>query len=711
MIRYEYVFEQYGEKAPEDERLPANHIWIDIGRDCRRGVFDHHQFMADSEQQSCAVKMLCDNTNYLEGAQGYIRSCDDTPVIYFHTHIYPDTDSVVAIYMVQSILENSKGEAESIAPISNECRKRLCQYAADIDAGKKKLSVDGTMNFYTYLSKVGEANDYGPDESDSIAGRSEYIIRQGCGVLRLILDSWNDDTPDFDIVDGDIVTLLADDTKEIVRSIRADIEKIHMEDTRNGYKEDKDAGNVSIIYVGVWDKDKKIYRKVKSAIWNKLPAVEDEYCCARDEGCVLTVVPIIAEGRTRTIIALNPYLKESEGLSLRPIAEILETLEQNLEKDEEKTSGRFRRDRSEPRDTDGILAEVPFRVTSDPWYISHKEDILDSPRVWSLIDLETIIKVVKGCESLQSRKYERVILNGDDDSISTNDRADFGEINTLGDLYCLKVMDDVKDGEYVLARIEIAPILLKCTNDFLVDCCQLLLGKGRNSESFGGIYEIDYRNIIYVDNSACIILSAEGFDGEFFDIIPTEHDGSLNVRQIIRKMLYFRKRIIACGNALGAYIKDVPERDPKKTDDLVRINNELASLAVEMQNDEMILDPFEYDIYKHIKESFNIDRQKAAVIEVANLMMENAERIEEREEQKSNKKLERIMTGLSLLAIFSALEDSYSYFGKITHLEQLGEQNVGQWISFTLIGIILIFAIFWGIYSVVRLKKHSAEER
>ncbi|MDD5832118.1 MAG: hypothetical protein PUC98_01330, partial [Clostridiales bacterium] len=442
-FKFNYIFENHGTTI--DKEVDENTVWIDIGGKLKMGMFDHHQHSrtkasdpSDSGAEYCSSSFSCilNNPCFLEKLFLYCRNNRENIEINIHTHKVPDLDNTASIFLLQRMLEtgnlNSDDPEETLKTAFGNIGvlDRLREYIDGIDGGHKKYV--SRLTLYTYFQCISEKN-----RIDKYNANNLKILEDGVRLIELVFSALKSDTGNrIDLFEDVISSYLPTDRldPDYFRSAREQVQRIS-----SAYDEDKRNGNVEIKTISVWqkrksdslrplDEENNIFiptKKVKAAIWKKLPAADNEYCVAREQDkCMLTVyprsirltttldIPVRSDGNaqgkseasadnpdqtlTQVIIALNPDLDGYRDLTLLPLAEVLEQCEQSEEERYFMRYHCYRRDHSHSRDReDGRFSKAPFSETADPWYISEKGDIIDVPGVFSLISYDQILNIIE----------------------------------------------------------------------------------------------------------------------------------------------------------------------------------------------------------------------------------------------------------------------------------------------------------------------------
>lgn len=364
-INYVIKYEKPGEVV-ETSSLRENEIWLDVGNELNMGCFDHHQ---TSGYESSLMALLT-HPEYLDNLRKSIKMQNQVIV---HMHENPDLDCIACFYMVRFWLEHTPGEFTALFGETGICRK-LIWYVNDIDSGKNKIVKYPTLYAVFCAVCTRDITD------DEVVEKGIELIDYAVQLLKK--------QPEADLFTYDFTGLLGEKYAEEIDII-----------DHSQYEEEKKTNRISFERIPIWTKDGRL-EKVTAAIWKQLPIDGNGYVYAREEGNLVTVVPYSIKGvngneTTRVFVSINPAMDYEKKYTLKPIAERLEKLEQQQEECLYQQSGCYRRDHSRPRSYEGILSERPFSVTSDPWFVSPEEDLIDAPRAQSVLEYEQILHVIR----------------------------------------------------------------------------------------------------------------------------------------------------------------------------------------------------------------------------------------------------------------------------------------------------------------------------
>lgn len=710
-ISYIYSFEKRGAIVPE--HILPNELWIDVGNSDREQVFDHHQINSYESSFECILKCWKRQMKSWE-------KLDKIPEeIKIHVHEYPDIDCIASVWMIQKMIGSGATHPTGLYPAS--VLDTLCEYVNAIDSGKKKF-ISG-LTLYAYICSIdNDMVGVSKDDAECTLKTSEIILKEGLQVFDLLLER---------LGQGKKTDLFSEPLKSYV-----DVRQLHYYDKAESdlrgcyecYCQGKKENRVIIKAVNVWNHVEKCMKPVKAAIWRKQAKGKNEYLFAREQDqCILTVYPYdtgeeqdLIQRKTRVIIALNPNMEEASEYTLRPIAEILEQYEQIEENKLFVQTGYYRRDHSHARESQGRFSEVPFSETSDPWYLSEAEDLIDAPREESILRYETVLSIVENAASVALSAEIRV-LQEQNQSVDTKEQKGFGKIK-FGELYQIvrQKLSDLSECNlygYLFVTVEVDPSMLSHGNEWLRTCCLNLAGKQESEMNRDNILYLDYRTCIYVDQTMLVIAYTKSDTGAIRHLLKNSVDQS-DVYQDLKNLLKQQQELRAIGDGIARSAQEMKEN----RDVYDSFNTRLIHLSAQMQRDDLIIDPVEQEVYCFLKRNMGINELKENVLTTAELLIQNArqkrerEEKEERQEQEKREKraedaerrrdnqIQAIMGLFALLGIFSALADCFDFvakfltggeFWKFSHGDMAIELGI-----IAVIGVVSIIAIYFAIRAI-----------
>ena len=690
-----FIFERNGEIARDC--VLENHLWVDVGNRDDVGVFDHHQ---KGGLRSSFEAVLTRTKNYA-GLKHYLsQHTDEETEITFHVHTYPDLDCIFSVYVIRKMIEQRAAEPGDV--FGARIKEKLLEYVNAIDSGHKKLLSVPTL--YAYICKIG----IGIEDAKE---RSKKIITEGYELVDMVVKAL-EENPEIDLFTQTVDEYLDVRELDFYEELKGIIKR-----SGESYENDKAENRVELMQIGLWNKGNKRAEPVKAAVWKAEASDEDLYAFAREKDkCVLTVYYFKLEqgkeeGNTRVIISLNPDAEGVENLTILPFAEILEQMEQIEEEKQYVNTGRYRRDHSRPRSAQGRFSVLPFSETSDPWFISEVEDMIDSPRAGSMLSYDQILSVILNSSSKRRNEDGETVLElsalfrnvnyasyykSEDEEGGVKIYAEEHAEVSFGDVYNTtrgKLLEMKGDPSFLhlLAVVKIDPVMLQYNNDILKASCLNMVGKTDSLMSRENLFCINYSSFLYTDQSITIVAYAE-MKGQDLSFLEGKVDES-RICLDIKKLLEHRQELMAIGSSLSEKIRrmsGIGSNDERTDEEIAefstrieRFNERIVRLSTKIEEDNVIVDPLEQDIYAALKSSFKIDELKESVIDSANLLIKNAEQKRDRELKKARKEQEerekeenakekardnRLQAGIGLMTIvgvFSAWVDSFDFFAKL----------------------------------------------
>lgn len=641
-VNYRYIYEKKG--AIVRNKL-ENDLWVDVGNASQDGVFDHHQNGGDRSAFACVMK----NTNCYEGLSAYLASRHDTAEVVFHVHEDPDLDCLFGTFAIQRMIQrNRSNPAEAF---DANVADTLLHYVNEIDSGRGKYMSAGTL--YAYFCKIGE------DIQDA-QKRNQEFIDEGLVLLDLVVTQLENANSSIDLFKMPLHEYIDTSKLKYYSSLQESLQKAY-----TAYQTDKANNRVSLRLIHLWNTARNEMDQVKAAIWKELPSGEDEYIIARDEDeCLLTVYPYeireenSQDALTRVVIALNPNLPKAEEFSLVPLAEVIELCEQIEEGLLYEQTGRYRRDHSRPRE-DGRFSEIPFHETDDPWYFSEKGDLIDSPRVHSLIPYNRILSIIEN-NAFMTEGVKFVRYKEDERKVGIKEVDGYEEIS-FGELYKITrqrigTLKEYQTIQHLFIYIKIDAAMIKYSNQWLKTCCLNMVGKSNSNACGNNILQIDYRTCLYTDPFVTILAVADKRNQTKDNLIDEDNLQASPICADLLKILQHMTELRGIGSNLTKITKDPNEMD--------RFNRQLVELNTEMEQDGLIVDPIEQEIYTFISDVLGIDVLKRSVMTSAQLLIDNAEQKETAEKAKRDNRIQAGLGLVTIFTVFSAFVDAFDYIAK-----------------------------------------------
>lgn len=568
-----------------------------------------------------------------------------------------------------------------------------------------------------YFCKIGT-------NTEDPVKRSHQIMKEGLMLAEMVVSALDDAVKkgqEIDLFETPVDKYLDSSQLNYYVGLKDTLKK-----TREAYDKDKKNNHVTIKQVGLLNEETHKVEYVSAAIWEKKASDEDLYILAREEDkCVLVVYYPKEQmgdndnGNTHVIISLNPDVEGVESFTLLPFAEILEQMEQIEEEKLYKEEGRYRRDHSRPRGNSGTFAQLPFSETSDPWFINKEKDMIASPREGSLLSCERINSIIKNSASKRGPADEPKLTSligkvsyvgfhkkdmdtsgtelGGDVSIEAEEKitdAGFGDIYSLTRKKLAKMRDD-STYLHLLVEVKVDPAALRYNNAILQACCLNMVGKSDYLLSKENLMYINYRSFLYTDQSITIIAVAD--TGEPLSFLNDKIEESPICRDI-RNLLEHRQKLRIIGKNLSEKIQALSEN----LEEIDNFNKQIVLLSTRIEEDNIIMDPLEQDVYGAVKDSFKIDELRKSVIDSANLLIKNAEQEEDKKEKVRDNLLQAGVGLMAILAVFSAWVDSFDFFSKFSSGnwdQEIGTNVVMTVFIFAVLIIILALGILGGYYT------------
>ena len=582
MPDYRIVFEKHG-ALKRSSGLMKNEVWLDVGNSLGMGYFDHHQV----EGYQSAFSALINHLDYLDDLKESARNQD---TIIVHLHEEPDLDCVASYYAVRFYLEHNDQEVQSFFGEGGKGRV-LENYVNDIDAGKNKITDYPTL--YAIFSCLDEGREKS-EETD------HYVVDRGLALLSTALELT--DLTEAKLLRYDFSRCLADTFANEIHLIN-----------NTSYEDEKKSERISFEQISIWTKTGDI-KKVPAAIWKHRPRSNNGYNYARKEGNVVTIIPYAIKGEdnsdtTRVFASVNPDIDTEKAYSLRPIAEIIEQMEQIEEQRHFELEGTYRRDHSKPRETVGLLGKMPFAATSDPWFVKPEEDLFDSPRIQSVLSYEDILEIIRNNGSAVKKSY--VVELKDSPSVLYEKRV----------IPLSAWQDDIKyilnkAPSHIVIWAELDASLIRHSNRLLEAYCLNLMGKPLHERMDKRIHFVDYRTCVYSAINSTVILTAtyDGYNAAELatsGILDTENSEAFMKSALIADI----SAIVRQRNTLLEYENEIGELNPKKHRKIENLNDKMLALSIQMQKDDLIEDLVEREIYSFIKYEFGISDLKSSVMD------------------------------------------------------------------------------------------------
>ena len=367
---YHYEFHPHGTTVSKEDRT-ISHIWVDNGNTLEVGLFDHHQ----NNTYSCSVEAIVQHPELL-------APLVPSDAFTFHTHEYPDTDALFAIYLIQYYLEhrNTANEVTSCFP---KTFIQIVDYVKAVDSGHIGIIQDinePLVSLYCIITCIFKLQpDMQKATQKALTVIGQAVLQAENATLEMPFDFFYSPINkvncqrELKLANEDYAKYL-DDKKNICT-----ITKCHLPMTNDTISSGK----------------------VDTIIWSSQPTCEFNRIWARMEGYVLTIVPMASIGEySNVIISLNPTCNEGRDFSysLLPIARYLELYEQEKETSVLHENGSHKRNHSAPRgyrdNQNSLFLQSPFAETSDPWFVNSDYTLIAAPHTGSTLTLSEITETV-----------------------------------------------------------------------------------------------------------------------------------------------------------------------------------------------------------------------------------------------------------------------------------------------------------------------------
>lgn len=595
-ISYIFKFEKHGQIRNTAGALD-NEVWLDVGNSLGMGYFDHHHI----DGYSSAFMAVIKNIQYLSNLK---KSVNENKDIIVHLHEEPDIDCVASFYVVQKYLELSDADFENL--FNKKVALKLLNFISSIDGGKGKVTEYPTL--YALFSSI-DKNKERSVETD------KYVVSKGLKLLDIVVNQLSDDET-IELETYDFSDLAKKDFDEEIKVIKNSV-----------YEHEKIENVISFEKIQLWTKSGNL-EEVSAAIWEDIPKDHFGYNYARKEGILVTIVPYSIKGRngadtTRVFASINPDIDVEKKYTLRPTAEIIEQMEQMEEQLIFDRTGRYRRDRSRPRDSQGHLGKIPFSISSDPWYIKPEEDLFDAPRAESVLEYKEILEVIRNNGSIVKRGYVLGVTTNEMELIESFEKTPLSDWQ----ITTRKLISDNTNHNFVFAELDAS--LICHSNRILEAYCMNLVGRSYQDSQDGRILYLDYRTCIYSSLNCTIVLVAT-YDEDSYKRLPIAE--ILNISNpmelmnssmvtIIIKIYNQRMALLEFGRKIG-------ELQKKKRKDIEILNDNLLSFSAKSQKESMIENQVEREIYNFVKAEFQIDVLNSSIMDEINILVnESRERL------------------------------------------------------------------------------------
>lgn len=601
-------------------------LYVDIGNDLTYGVIDHHQIRDEEGKKIRTATVMVFDPIYIS----HLPASDENIVVY--THTVPDCDAILSTYMAKVAIEDGVDRYEEIFA-EGKYGYKLREYVNQIDTGfgKKVNTKAQAPTFYVavcfldriacawrYLKQNGslEGFDYNLyfSELDSL-GRTEcdqMIIDVGHRLIESALEALEKSDCDLSTFSFEWTDFISD------KCVRKYISSIYKEDYEKYLKERETSVNFEDIYV--WGRNAEPYpRKVKAAIWREAPQSEFGYLYARaEDGAVITSIPWNIKEKnadnkayTHVTISVDPENEVSRDISLKPLAEALELLEQIEENELFRTTGRWRRDHSSVRN--GFEA-APFGTTSDPWFFTDDEWLVEDPGKHSLIEYGNIVSIIEKQTSLIAASRVKEYRDGKMCDSFVGDRMTISQwINKIKSI----IAETKNCDAYNVITTEIDAVMIRFRNDVLKALCMSVLGN--NVFENRNILEPDYYSCLLADEDYMLTFIANNgdknrtscFNGRRMECLRNGADSD-GLKEINDKLSQMTSVVIGQRRELFEIGRGVNEcvGNPVKSRAIYR---KYVEFLAQEQNAGMISSLTEKEIYDYLQQMLKISDLKESI--------------------------------------------------------------------------------------------------
>lgn len=607
-FNYEYYFEKEG-KTRNDHTDINNEIWLDIGGDIEVGTFDYHNC---AKGYISTVDVLVHELDLLERTR---ETLDPSQAVRIYLHINPDVDVLFASYYLKFFFDNGR-KAFTERFLNNTIGKIIENYVNDIGSGTRK-NIDGITlyNLVCHLDIESVTNYWSTVNEVELSNK---IMIEALGWVEQAIDSI-EENGQFNLYDWDL-PVKEDDViaKKISESV--------MEIKKYNYNRDKIEGRLTIKDISIWIKDGKA-ETVKAAIWKDVPlSPSSAYIYARKEGAIVTFVPHNEYGNNAARISINPNIDGAvDKYSLTEVAEIYEQMEQIYDRHYLDRTGSLKRNYSRPRGNENckVFLKKPFSMTSDPWYVSVKGDMVDAPGNGSLIPVDVMIEILENITKMVKKTY---LINLDlnlEHGVAVKETMIERTYESLlsWTKYMRQKLSDIHKDMYTMVITEVDASLISHNYDIL-DAYFMSISDGAYVDGEDkNVLHFDYRTHLYVNQSNAVLFVATSKnttnDLQMKGMLSWSDENDLKNSRIVNvflKILYQREKFKEIGKFLGKFGQN--DKEIKKKYD------ELIVLLTEAQADECIDSQVELDVFNFVYDALNVSSLRESVEGTMNLVSE-----------------------------------------------------------------------------------------
>lgn len=651
-MNFEYYFVPAG-TTRQSLGAVNNEIWLDVGNRIELGTFDHH---CDKTKYESTLEVFGKAKGFLKDT---ITSLDTNQVVRIYLHNYPDTDALFAAYIFQYCAQNGYDQFEKEL-LGSSLWNCICKYVNEIDRGEKTHSEEWTL--YNLICRLDDNRLMEYWDVDDFHSSFYEMLNTGTRWVEQAITRLKENNQ-FDIknealfkekdedIEAAIImrTVSEAEFKEAVDKKRRETKEANENSSHSevSYEKDKKQGALIIKNVELWTLEGR-KDTVKAAIWNRNPSdPSSSYLLARKEGAVITFVPNVSkDGTRRTKVSLNNNEENKDKYSLKEVGEFYEQMEQIYDKSYLKSKGIMRRNYSRPRGdgSSSVFMEAPFSYTSDPWYLSEKYDMVDSPRVGTELSISEMIEILENITKMVKRSstvsYNLELPDESKNTKKQNKKSELvvkADCNKVADKQKLSMQIDFKDAtktslfkwceevnkdinlkcgqnRFPLIIAEVDSQLLTYSYEILNALFMRLSNGAYLDADERSVLRLDYRTHLYVNQRNAVLFVAsneieacKGITSGILEIENEEKVRKSSITSIFNDILYQREMLKEIGKFIGDFKKQ--KKNIKKN------REDLIELLAWAQAKECLDTQIELDCYKFIASRLGVPELRESVSE------------------------------------------------------------------------------------------------
>ena len=233
--------------------------------------------------------------------------------------------------------------------------------------------------------------------------------------------------------------------------------------------------------------------------------------------------------------------------------------------------------------------------------------------------------------------------------------------------------------QHLFAFVKIDSSMLRYSNNWLKACCLNMVGKSDLRFSKDNILQIDYRTCLYTDQSITTLVAIDRRNQSLSSLVDEQTLENSRICVDLKNNLEHQSKLRSIGVSLSETIQKITQ-ESKEID---RFNEDLVRLSTRMEEDDLIANSLEQEVYAFIKDTLGIESLKSSVTTSAQLLIKNAEQLRDRkateerhaqevrkeiEDEKEAKRDSRIQAGIGLVTVFtvfSAWTDAFDFIAKL----------------------------------------------